>query len=181
MRATAEERTGLLPGAGSLQSVVRNGETGRVRNEGRRRRGAAATCCGCATAMQHMRGLLYKNRLLKQREWGKLGMGCFGLPKWMPTSLFCELLLPLGLVGFLWWAHNKCTSSGQCTQVVVAGWGGKMPPGVANDTMCRPGLPIPLSPGDVSHCDGWSNHYLGPELGDVPNFFDVRTGAQDSE
>lgn len=102
--------------------------------------------------LNNVRALLHKNRLLKQRQWCSLSCGCCGLPPFFPTSLFCELLLPVGLVLFLWWARDKCVSSGQCVGITVAGWGGDVPvrgrPSLRRRRCCRlPPCPQTASPG----------------------------------
>jgi hypothetical protein len=78
------------------------------------------------------------------------------LPPFCPLSLFCEVLLPIGLVLFLWWARDKCVSSGQCVRVTVAGWGGDVPPH-STSTVCDPSAK--LADGTFVQCDPWSDYF----------------------
>lgn len=82
----------------------------------------------------HCRALISKNVILKRRQWSAQ---C--LP-WCPLAACCELLLPLTLLLLLMWAKTQCLENdGQCSQPVLAGWGGHMPLG---STQCAPGVPL---------------------------------------
>jgi ABC-type Na+ transport system ATPase subunit NatA len=100
--------------------------------------------------------LLRKNRLLKQREWGQLSCGICGLPPLIPFALFCEVLLPIGLVVFLWWARYKCVDSGQCVAITLEGWGGDVPPH-SRSTTCNPNAK--LADGTTVTCAPWSQAF----------------------
>ena len=100
--------------------------------------------------------LLRKNALLKRREWGQLSCGICGLPPLCPFALFCEVLLPIGLVLFLWWARDKCVSSGQCVAITVEGWGGEVPPG-SKSTTCNPAAR--MGDGTSVTCEPWSDQF----------------------
>jgi ATP-binding cassette subfamily A (ABC1) protein 3 len=117
--------------------------------------------------LHRVRALLHKNRLLKQREWCSLSCGCCGLPPWAPLSLFCEVLLPIGLVLFLWWARNKCVSSGQCVGLVVGGWGAEMsdraPPTIGQSTECS--THATMKSGAPAKCDHWTSYFQHSRTG----------------
>lgn len=106
---------------------------------------------------QQLDTLIRQKLLLKKREWGNLSGGCCGLPAFCPCSLFCELLLPIGLILFLYWAQGKCESSGQCELVRQAGWGADMPKGDLS-LECKTGLPMGGDAG-VSSCQPWTDRY----------------------
>eukprot|EP01051_Picozoa_sp_SAG22_P022914 SAG22_NODE_5690_length_970_cov_18.195178_1_plen_119_part_00 len=80
-----------------------------------------------ASRQKQLNTLIRQKLLLKRREWGSLSGGVCGCPAFCPCALFCELLLPIGLILFLYWAQGKCTASGQCELVRTAGWGSHMP------------------------------------------------------
>jgi hypothetical protein len=111
--------------------------------------------------LTNVRALLHKNRLLKQRQWCSLSCGCCGCPPFFPVSLFCELLLPVALVLFLWWARDKCVSGGQCVDIKTAGWGGEVPGTahhITDSTVCNPRAKMP--DGTNVKCDPWTNHFM---------------------
>ncbi len=137
-----------------------------------------------ASASANVRALLRKNRLLKQREWGQLSCGCCGLPPLIPFALFCEVLLPIGLVVFLWWARYKCVDSGQCVAITLEGWGGDVPPH-SRSTTCDPTKHMP--DGTSVSCEPWSQDFQYSRTaddsgGDFPGSpgVDVGDGAGDA-
>lgn len=159
-----------------------------------------------SSTSSNVSALLRKNRLLKQREWGQLSCGCCGLPPLIPFALFCEVLLPIGLVAFLWWARYKCVDSGQCVSITLEGWGGDVPPR-STSTTCDPhahmpdGTPVTCTPwtqdfqysrtqddtglGDTDAAPGHHHHFHGggqnPGFQGTANFYDVLMGATQNQ
>lgn len=107
---------------------------------------------------RHLRVLLQKNVVLKRREWSAT---CC---PWCPLAACCELVLPLAVLGLLWWAREQCAKGGQCKIPVLEGWGGQMPKNNYT-TVCSEGIPLTNERGQVtgfSTCHAWTDYAKRP-------------------